>query len=168
MPKEDAIIRGAKIKYKGTFDFNLLYRKLREWLIREKYSDPCESGEKKYSERIKPSGKQIEVVWSTSKGEEGGYFSLNIDIKFFVIDLTEIEVEKDGKKIKMDKCEVEIEFSSKLIRNANKAWDEDNLMFKLYERYIVGDKTEQFKIELYKDTNKLMDEVKNFFNLYRF
>ena len=93
---------------------------------------------------------------------------MNIDIKFFVIDLTEIEVEKDGKKIKMDKCEVEIEFSSKLIRNANKAWDEDNLMFKLYERYIVGDKTEQFKIELYKDTNKLMDEVKNFFNLYRF
>src|SRR3989338_1054980 len=76
MPKEDAIIRGAKIKYKGTFDFNLLYRKLREWLIREKYSDSCESGEKKYSERIKPSGKQIEVVWSTSKGEEGGYFSL--------------------------------------------------------------------------------------------
>ena len=168
MPKEDSIIKGAKIKYKGTSDFKLLYKKVRDWLMREKYSDPCEGGEKKYAERIKPTGKQIEVVWNTSKKEEGGYFSLVIDVKFFVNNINEVDVEKDGKKIKLDNCEIEVEFSSKLVRNASKSWDENSFMFKIYERYIIPDKIEQFKIESYKDTNKLMDEVKNFLNLYRF
>ncbi|MBI2148499.1 hypothetical protein HYU23_02370 [Candidatus Woesearchaeota archaeon] len=168
MPKEDSIISGAKIKYKGTFDFKLLYKNLRDWFMREKYSDPCEKGEKKYSEKIKPSGKQVEIVWDTSRGEEVGYFSLQMNVKFFVNNLNEAEVERDGKKIKIDNGEVEMEFSSKLVRNADKKWDENSLMFKLYERYIIKDKIEQFKIEIYQDTNKLMDEVKNFFNLYRF
>lgn len=168
MAKEDSIIKGAKIKYKGTFDFKLLYKKLREWLMREKYADPCEVGEKKYSEKIKPTGKQMEVVWSTSKKEEGGYFSLIMDIKLFVNNLNEVEVDKDGKKIKLDNCEIEMEFSSKLVRNPDGKWDENSFMFKAYERYIIADKIEQFKIDVYKDTNKLMDEVKSFLSLYRY
>lgn len=170
MPKEDSIIKGAKIKYKGNFDFKLFYKKIREWLMREKYSDPCEEGEKKYSEKIKPSGKTIEVVWSSSKKEEADYFSLQIDIKFFINNLNEVEVEKESKKMKLDSGEIEVWIDSKLVRNAAKknAWNENGLMFKIYERYIIKDKIEQFKIELYKDTNKIMDETKNFFNLYKF
>ena len=93
------------------------------------------------------------------KKEEVGYFSLNIDIKFFVNNLNEVEVDRDGKKLKLDNCDIEIEFNSKLVRNDSGDWDENGLMFKIYERYIIKDKIEQFKIELYKDTTKLMDEV---------
>ena len=168
MPKEDSIIRDAKIKYKGIFDFKLLYKNLRDWLMAEGYSDPCEGGEKKYCEKIKPAGKQIEVVWKSSKSEEVGYFNLKLDVNFFINALNEVEVERDGKKIKLDNCEIEMAFSSSLERNASKIWDENGLMFKIYEKYIIPYKIEQFKIELYKDTNNLMDEVKNFFNIYRF
>ena len=89
-------------------------------------------------------------------------------IKFFVNGLNEVEVDRDGKKIKLDNCEINIEFDSSVIRNSNKKWDEDGLMFKIYERYIIKDKIEQFKIELYKDTNNIIDKAKNFLNLYRF
>ncbi len=169
MPKEDSIISDSKIKYKGNFDLKLLYKKLREWLLREEYSDPCsDGGEKKYAERVKPGGKQVEIVWNTSKGEEGGYFSLQIKIEFFINNLNEIDADRNGRKIKLDSGEAEVKFSSILVRNADKKWNEKSLMFKIYERYIIRDKIEHFKIELYKDTNKLIDEVKNFFNLYRF
>ena len=168
MPKEDSIIVDSKVKYKGTFDLKLLYKKIREWLLREGYSDPCEGGEKKYSERVKPGGKQIEFVWEAKKGEEAGYFDLNIKLSFFLNALNEVEIEKDGKKIKLDNGEIEVVFNSALVRNANDKWDEGGFMFKIYERYIIGDKIEHFKIELYKDSNKLIDEVKNFFSLYRF
>lgn len=168
MPKEDTIISGAKVKYKGTFDLGLLYKNLRDWFMRVDFADPCESGEKKYSERVKPGGKQIEVVWETKKKWEGGYFSLQINISFFITGLNEVEVEREGKKIKLDNADIEIVFNSSLVRNADKKWNEDSFMFKFYERYIIPDKIEHFKIELYKNTNALIDEVKNFFNLYRF
>ena len=42
------------------------------------------------------------------------------------------------------------------------------MMFKLYERYIIPRMIEMYKIETYKDTVKIMDEMKNFFNLYTF
>ncbi len=168
MSKEDVIIKEIKIKYKGIFDLSLLYKKLREWLMDTGFSDPIEDGEKKYGERIKPNGKQIEIVWETSKKAED-YFKLKIDIRFFINGLTEAEVEREGKKIKLDNCELEMVFVSTLIRDADNKWEHDHpFMFKLYEKYIIKHKIEEFKIELYKATNRYVDEVKNFLNLYRF
>ncbi len=168
MSKEDVIFRDTKIKYKGIFDLNLLYKKLREWVKEAKYSDPAETGETKYAERVKPNGKQLEIVWQTSRKEEGGYFKLTLEIKFFINGLTEVEVEREGRKIKLDSAEPELYFSSSVIRNADNQWDENSLMFKFYEKYIIPDKIEGFKIDSYKDASKIMDEVKNFFSLYRF
>ncbi len=169
MAKEDSIISDAKIKYKGTFDLKLLYKKLRDWMKREGYSDPCEDGgEKKYSERVKPEGKQLEILWGTKKNAEADYFSQQIEISFFINGLKEVEIDKDGRKLKLDSCEIEIKFNSKLVRNAAKQWNEHSVMFKVYERFLVKHKIEEHKIEVYKDTNKLMDEIKSFFSLYRF
>ena len=169
MVKEDSIISDVKIKFKGNFDLKLLYKKLREWLKREGYSDPCEGGgEKKYSERVKPEGKQLEILWGTKKGAEAGYFSQEIDISFFLNGLKEVEVDNDGKKLKLESCEIEMKFNSKLVRNASKQWEEHSMMFKLYERFVVKYKIDEHKIQVYKDTNKLIDEVKSFFSLYRF
>ena len=167
MPKEDGIIN-TKVMYKGVFDLELLYSKLRDWLLREGYSDPIEDGEKKYSEKIKPNGKQIEIVWESSKGEEQGYFKTVIKIDFYVKGLNEVEVERDGKNIKLDNAEIDLNFSSSVIRNQDDSWNENGLFFKIYERYIIKDKIEHFKIECYKDTTDLIDEAKNFLNLYSF
>lgn len=166
MPKEDSIL-DTKIKYRGVFDLEVLYLKLRDWLMREGYADPCEFGEKKYSEKIKPNGKQVEIVWETSKSEEGDYFKIVMKLSFYVVGLSEVEVERDGKNIKLDKAEVEIKFSSSLVRNANESWDENSLFYKIYEKYILGNsKIDEFRIATYKDTTDLVDEAKNFLNLY--
>lgn len=168
MPKEDVIISGSKIKFKGSFDLAIFYDKLRGWIMREEYSDPCQVGEKKYAEKMKPNGKQVEILWETSSDFEAGYFKILMKIGIFVVGLNEVEVDKNGKKIKLDNGEIEVTFNSSLIRNAEEDWDEGGLMFRLYERYIIRDKIEEHKIKAYKDTNILVDEVKNFFNLYRF
>lgn len=168
MPKEDVIISGSKIKFKGTFDLSIFYDKLRFWIMEEGYSNPCQAGERKYAEKIKPNGKQLEILWETSQGFESDYFKIVIKIGIFVVGLNEVEVDKAGKKIKLDNGEIEITFNTSLIRNADDSWNENSLMFRLYERYIIRDKIEEHKIMAYKTTNDLVDEVKNFFNLYRF
>ena len=135
--------------------------------MESKYSDPKDT-EVKYVEKIKPTGKTIEVVWEVSKSEQAGYFKPKISIKMYITNLNEIETEKDGKKIKLDNADFEFKISSSVERNAEDNWDEHSMMFKLYERYIIPRMIEMYKIETYKDTVKIMDEMKNFFNLYTF
>jgi flagellar biosynthesis chaperone FliJ len=168
MPKEESIVSGSKVKYKGNFDLELLYSNLRDWFILSKFSDPCKDGESKYSERVKPNGKQIEILWKVKKEEEDGYFLHEMDLSFFINGLNEVETEKNGKKIKINSGDIEITFNSKFTENANNSWIEDSFMHKLYRKMGLRDRAEASKIELYKDTMKIMDEVKSFFNLYRF
>ncbi len=168
MPKEDMIIKDVRVRYNGTFDFDLLYKKLRDWFLTEKYSDPSKNGEKKYSEKIKPNGKQIEIVWESSRSYEGGYYKITTNVEFFLNGINVVDVERDGRKIKLENGEIELVFNSKLTRNADKKWNESSMMHTLYEKYIIPDKIEGMKIECYSDTTKLIDEAKNFLNLYRF
>jgi len=166
MPKEEVIIKDAKIKYRGTFDLALLYKSLTMWYGNSSYGASLK--EIKYVEKVRPDGKQIEIVWELNKAEESGYFKIEQGIKFYITKLNEAEVEKDGQRIKLDKCDLELTFGSKVIINANKSWNENSFIFKIYERYFIGYRVEEIKIAAYKDTNKIMDEVKNFLNLYRF
>src|SRR3989338_4199173 len=93
--------------------------------------------EKKYWEKVKPDGKLAEFVWETTKTKDD-YFKFTIEIKF----------------------------NATLTRNFKATWKNENgLMFKIYEKYIIPDKIEEMKIDLYQDTNKLIEETKNYFNL---
>jgi len=165
MAKEDVIFSRSKLRYNGSFDLTNIYKKLRMWIIQQGYSDP---EEEKYVEKIKPEGKTIEFVWKTTKDKEGGYFCLAIKIEFFYKFIKDKEETYKGKKIKLDNGEAELFISSTLVRNASGKWNEHGLMFKIYEKYIIADKIEDYKIELYKDTNSLMEEIKNYLNLYKF
>ena len=168
MSKEVSIVSGTKIKYKGVFDLSLLYEKLRDWLIVLGYSDPCEI-EKKYSERVKPNGKSLEIIWEPSKEEEDGYFKLIIKISFLITGLNDVEIDKNGKNVNINKASIEIVFDSKLIINAKDSWDENKYIYKVYNKFSgLKDRAEEQKIELYKATTDLIGEVKNFLNLYRF
>ncbi len=165
MPKEESIV-DTKLKHKGVFDLELIYNKLMKWLINEGYSDPVRSGEKKYAEKVKPNGKQVEILWESSKEEEGGFFLVKIKVSFYVTGLNEAEVESNGKMIKLDRASIEMRFSSSVTTNAKGEWDETSFFYKIYKKYIVRDKIEEIKIECYKDTNDLISEVKSFLSLY--
>ena len=165
MPKEDTIFDGTKIKYSGNFDYKEIYKKLYTWITQQGYSKPYEE---KYWEKVKPDGKLVEFVWNTENIKED-YFKFKITIQFTFDGLKEAEAEYKGKKIKLDNGRTEIKFSAKLERNFNRKWKNENgLMFQLYEKYIIPDKIEEAKIDLYQDTNKLIEETKNYFNLFKF
>ncbi len=163
MPKEDVIYDRTKLKYVGNFDFKDMYKRFRIWITQNQYSDPREI---KYIEKITPAGKTVEFVWETSKFKED-YFELKIEIEFFIKGLKDAEADFKGRKIKLDNGEIEVAFTSRLIRNCNKKWDEHGLIFKLYEKYIIAEYIEQFKIDVYRDTNRFMEELKNYFNLFK-
>jgi len=168
MKKEFPLIDGAKIKWKGSFDFAVLYRKLKDWLNAESYPDPTEDF---YGERIKPTGKKnIEIVWSASKDEED-YFKHQVKVVFYGTDISDKEVVKDGKKLELKDGTIEMKISSTLIIDANEKFGKgpnEPYKQKIYERYFVADNIEKNKIELYEKTLDLIEETKNFLNMYQF
>ena len=165
MVDKDPIIKEAKIKYSGVFDLELLYKKIQEWAKRLKFD---EIKEVKYVERVKPFGKVIDFVWKTSKEELDGYIGMELEIKFLIAGLTDIELDRPSGKIKLNKGSLEVAFSSTLVRNAKKGWGNKSLIKKLYERFIIPEQIENFKIGLYKDTEDMINETKNFLALYQF
>jgi len=165
MSKEENVISDAKVKFRGLFDLNVVYANMNYWLVDIGYSEPKED---KYVEKVKPGGKDIEIVWVTGKDEDNGFFKFKIDIRFYATKVTEVESERDGNKLKLHKGDLWVYFNAKLVLNANNKWEEHGLMYKIYDKYIIRDKANQYKIELYDDVNKLIDELKNLLNLYNF
>ncbi len=162
----EPIIGESSVKYNGVFDMPLLYKKLHGWILREGFKLPKEV---KYVERIKPFGKIIDFTWKTSKEELDGYVVMELEVKFLLIGLTEVELDRPSGKIKLNKADASFSFSATLVRNpGNKAWSDGSVMAKVYDRYIIADQLDKFRIDLYKKTEKLVDETKTFLALYRF
>ena len=165
MPKKEIIINESKVKYRGVFDLNRVYNYLRQWIMDAGYSDPVKE-ESKYAEKVKPGGKDIEIIWNSSKKEVNGYFDMSINVKFYITKMTEVEADNEGNKLKLHKGDLWIYFTSTFTMNAKSEWNEHSLMYKIYDKYIVTERREQFKIVLYNSTNSIIKELKNFLSLY--
>ena len=157
------------MKWKGVFDFDKLYKVIKRWMDFEGYGDEMDGfNEKKYKERIQAGGaKMYEIVWEGKK-EVSSYFTFVMEITFLLLGVKEIEVEMDGKRVKMNKGEVEMRFNTYVISNANENFKDDSWFIRIYENWVIRDRLEQYKINLYKKFMKLQDVIKEELNLYRF
>ncbi len=162
MSTTEVVYPSGKFKWKGTVDLKLLYVKIHDWLAEEEYS----ISEKSYGERIKPFGKQIEIIWEATKNE-GSYFRKNISLEFFGIGFNDVEVERDGKSLKLQKGELEIGFKAEIVLNASDDWRK-GAMHTLYAKYLINEQIDEEMIALYTDTHDLIAELKTFLALYHF
>ncbi|MFA5175841.1 MAG: hypothetical protein WC413_01090 [Candidatus Nanoarchaeia archaeon] len=168
MSEKEIVGKGLKLKFVGTFDLEDLYRKMKFWLDFKGYGDEKDGfNEDNYTERIKPGGKQIEIKW-TCKNEVSAYCTAVLEITFFILGVTPVEVEKEGKTVKLKKADIELRFSAYLIVNANDKWPDDSFTNKLYKKYMMKKNIDEYKIDLYDDLYDMMDEVKNYLELYQF
>jgi len=162
------VIKSLKIAFKGIFDMTDLYKQMKFWLNGKGYGDETKDfKENVYVERIKGDSKQIEIKWISEK-KVSDYFRNQIVITFFVLGLKDAEADWKRKKIKMDQGDIELNLSSNLITNANGKWNNKSFMKRFYERFVVKDRTEGYKIELYKDTYDLHNLIKSIFELRKF
>jgi hypothetical protein len=169
MIKESVLVPTVKVDWKGTFDYRLLYSKIKDWLVVEGFDKPTET---MYVQKNTQKGKNIEVLWKTQTDEQD-YFLMKVGIKFYCTDLEDVEVTTpEGKKMKLNKGKISVQINADFVIDAEDRWKDnkgkETVKQKLYEKYFFGDNIEAQKIEFYEKTMDLIDEIKNFFNLYRF
>ena len=153
-----------KIKWKGIFDAKELFRNIKLWLEYQGYGDETKNFyESQYVERVKGDSKQVEAVWVCQK-DKGEYFAYLIEIKFRILELRDIETEIKGRKIKTQTGEVTIEISGKLVKDRKNKWN-SSLMQNFYDNYVVKDRFDANKIDLYEKIYNLHDEIKTYLSM---
>lgn len=162
MAEKDQIFSG-KTKYTGIWDFKETYRFVYDWFIDKGYKIK----EKGYSEKIKPDGKEIEIKWE-AKRKISDYFRFVIKADWLILKMVEVEVEKEGKKIKMNKGYIELKFTAILEKDYEHRW-ENNAFIKflrgVYDRYIIRGRIDKYEDEILDEVDEVIAQSKSFLTI---
>jgi len=117
MAYDSVIIDAPKIKFKGVFDFDGLYKYLKGWLKSKSFS----ISEGTYKDK----GGEFEIEWDAVKNVTD-YYRYKISIKFFGWDISKIELidEKTKKPRVLDKGRIEITIKGEIIEDYAERWND--------------------------------------------
>lgn len=163
MVEKDVLIT-SKVKHNGIFDFKECYRILYEWLLDQNY----DINEKNYKEVIGAGGaKEIEVEWEAER-KVSDYFKFYLKVNWHMIGMTNVEVEIDGSKQKMNKGQFEITVKSVLLKDYEDRWS-NRPLFKFlrtfYDKYLIRERTIQYEGKLIVEMTEFVDQCKSFLAL---
>jgi len=162
MVEKDAVYKG-KIRHKGIFNFPETYRFLYTWLVDNDYLVT----EKKYTEKITPIGKEVEIQWEAFR-KISDYFKFVIKVSWRILGMNEIEVQKNGAKIKMNKGDTEISFQAVIEKDYEHRWENSGFLKFLrgvYDRYIIRGRIDSYENKIFEEVDELIAEAKSFLAL---
>lgn len=144
----------------GLFDFKELYSFMYRYLTTEEY----DIDEKEYTEKIKPTGKEIFIEWRARR-RISDYFRFYIQIVFIVLGMTEVEVQKDGTKLKFNRGEVRIDINAFLEKDYENRWETSPIakfLRGIYDRYVIRGRILQYELKLREETINFSEQIKAF------
>jgi hypothetical protein len=163
MSEKDTIYSG-KIKDKSAiFDFGELYGFIYTWFIDEDYKFQ----EDQYSEKVTPKGKEVEIDW-TAKKKISDYFRFAFKIKWRILGLKDVEVEKDGAKVKMNKGSLEIKITAVLEKDYENNWEKSpflKFLRNIYNKYVIRGRIDLYEEKIYSQADDILAEIKAFLSL---
>lgn len=164
MAEKDTIVK-EKLKYAGLIDFEQAYKFAYEWL---KQREDLNVIEDTYTEKVKSGGKELEIGWTASK-KLTDYFKSTYKIKWRILGLSDVEVEIDGRKKKMNKvADLSIELTGILEKDYSNKWEGSSFnkfIKEVYNKYVIPQRTDQ-KEDAVRDTvQNFKEELKAFLEL---
>ena len=158
MAEKDVILK-EKVKYAGYGKFSDSYSYAFDWIKQEGYTVV----EEQYTEKVKGSSKDIDIVWKATK-KITDYFRIELDLKWKVLGMEDVEVEVDGKKKKMNKfVEIGLEIKGNLVKDYQNQWNKSatTKFFKeIYNKFVIPSRTEKMKDEVEKIVQDFKEEIK--------
>ena len=158
MAEKDKIAE-QKVKWKGVFKYKDLYDFVYRYLIEEQY----DIEERKYVEEVEGGAKKkIEITWLVTK-KISDYFKIELKVTWRILGMKDVEVEKDGERLKMNDASVEIKVVGTLLKDYESTWENNPLMKFLrgiYEKFIIEGRILSYEDKVFNEINKLTEQVK--------
>ncbi|MEK6818922.1 MAG: hypothetical protein AABY10_03220 [Nanoarchaeota archaeon] len=163
MAERDEILK-EKLEYSGIFDFAAFYVFANSWLKEEGFK----VSEDKYSEKTSGNKRDIDVEWKATK-ELSDYFKTENKIKFEIRDLTDIEVEIDGKNKTTNKGKVSVEIKLVIVKDHKGKWETSafsRMARDIYNKYIIPSRVGSIEGLAIGKTKEFREELKTFLEIY--
>ncbi len=159
MAEKDKIFE-SKIKQVGFANFKDYYSFMYDWLNGEEY----DVSEDKYSETIEGDATKIEIEWTAFR-KISDYFKFELKIAWKVLNMKTVEVERDGKKVKIQSGTFELKVKGYLVKDYENKW-EDRPFWKflrgVYDRYIIRTRIIQYEDKLFGECDNFLAQAKSF------
>lgn len=166
MSERKIVVDELKLNYEGLFDVKEFYKMLDNFFRYRHY----DKREVKNVESIRPSGKHIELVLMPWKGV-ADYARYEIKVQAIMDDVKEVEVKRDGAKLKLNQGKIQMVFDAWLTTDVEGRWEGKPIYFFIrtfVDKYIFRFYTSKWENVVMEDTKELHNEVKSFLNLYRY
>ncbi|MBW2990576.1 hypothetical protein KY348_02615 [Candidatus Woesearchaeota archaeon] len=164
--KFDVFPAPLKIRFKGLFDWEGLYRLVHQWFVKREFR----FHEKRYKDKVQTAlGNELEVdVWGEKEVTE--YYQYKVYICYHIWEGKEVPVIIEGKQVKRMKGRMHIELKGEIITDWQKRYKNDNIIHKMMEMFLnkVAFKRD---IEMKhidpvdKDLHRLEAEIKKFLKM---
>jgi hypothetical protein len=166
MAEIKTLIDGKSLSYEGVFNIKELYKIIDTWFKDRGY----DKQEIKNWEDVSENEKQI-VLEIIPYKKISDY--ARIDIRIFMIfsRLSEIEVEKDNLRFKMNKGRAEFYFDAYVVTDYENKWQTRPIFFfikNIIEKFIYRMYTVTYDSEAIRDTTEIENEIRSFLNMQRF
>ncbi len=166
MTERHLVVDQLKLGYEGLFDLAELYSLIDSWF----YEKGWDKYEHVNQEQITPAGRQIRLVLEPWKSITD-YFKIIIKIKAHFSDIKDIEVEKEGQKIKLNQGEVRLIFDGYVMSDRQGLWNKRPFYWFLsiiFNKYIFKEHYNKAERWLLSDLDDLYQRIKSFLNVYKY
>ncbi len=166
MVETNIVVDNLGLNYEGLFDAKDYY-KLLDGFFAEKNYDKREALS---MEKVDSSGKYVELEIEPYR-KITDYAKLVIRVRTKMFNVKEVEVEKDGHKIRLNQGKVNIVIDGFLQTDYENRWtDRPWMVFirTIYDKFVYKKYTNDFTEKLNDDVGQLHAQLKSFFNLYRY
>ncbi|MBU4070358.1 MAG: hypothetical protein KJ646_05220 [Nanoarchaeota archaeon] len=161
---EKETVFSSQIKYVGVFSLKDYYQFCYDWLT-EQIS--LTLVEKKYGEKLNKDAKDIDIEWTASR-KVTDYFKFELEIKYKIIALKNVEIVQNNAKIKTNQGEVKLMLKGNLIRDYDGKFEKDSFrkfLRSIYEKWIIASRVEQFEDNLAGECDEFLNQAKAFLDL---
>lgn len=166
MVERRLIIHDLEISYNGLFEATELYKIVDQWQREKAYT----KHEIKAFEYVYEDGKQVEFLAEPYK-KINDYAKYVIRITIMMDHVKDVIIEKDGRKVKLQKGHVEIIFDGFIEFDWEHRWEKRPLFYFLrtvFDQFIYKINTDKFESGLVEEVNQIHSICKSFLNLYRY
>ncbi|MBI4983051.1 hypothetical protein HZC32_00170, partial [Candidatus Woesearchaeota archaeon] len=121
-------------------------------------------------EQITPTGKQIQIILQPWKNVSD-YYKLQVLIKINLTDVKEVEVEQEGRTLKINQGAVKMTFDAYVFSDRKDKWSAKPLYWLISiiaEKYFFKEHLHKFETWVKSDVEDLLNKIKTYLNVSKY
>jgi hypothetical protein len=161
---EKETVFSSEVKYNGIFSFKDFYKFCYDWLTEEVGLDVSENI---YEEKLSGDSKDIKIEWA-GESKLTDYFRFDAKVDIVVRNLTGVEINQGGRKVKTNKGDVKVKIKGILVRDYEGKFEAtafNKFLRSIYEKWVITSRVSQFEDKIVGSCDDFLGQTKAYLDL---